>query len=354
MTATALPARVAVVLPVFNGERYVAEAVESVLAQTLADFELVVIDDGSTDGTARVLSGFPDQRLRVTRLPARQGLVHALNRGIAQSSAPLIARMDADDVCLPRRLERQVAFLAAHPDVDICGTWTRHAGARRGVRRLPVGPAHIRAQMFFGGAMDHPAIMMRRAFLDAHGLAYRDDFRHAEDLDLLIRAADVGRLANIPEVLLLYRAHHDQVSVVRAGDQATAHARLAVRQLRALVAEVSEDEAAFHARLVLRRIHPSEWPRAERWLLQLDAANRLARRYDPDVFLGELRRLWFHVHDRATPPGFRTLRSYWSSSLSGMSGVGVLRHARLVARCAGPRRRPQSADAAALAGDNRA
>ncbi|MDO8793105.1 MAG: glycosyltransferase [Vicinamibacterales bacterium] len=336
MTPVAGAPRVAVVLPVFNGEVHIGDAVRSVLAQTFTDFQLLVIDDGSTDGTARILSSFSDPRLRVIQLAGHQGLVPALNRGIRESTSLLIARMDADDVCLPRRFERQVAFLETHPDVDICGSWTRHVGERRGVRRLPVDPEHIRARMFLGGALDHPAIMMRRAFVEGNGLAYRDDFAGAEDLDFLTRAADVGRLANVPEILLLYRAHPQQVSVVRAAAQASTHARIAARQLRALVPDADEDEVEFHVRLVLGQILSSERARAEHWLLRLDEVNGLARRYDAAAFRAELRRLWFRVHDRPGQPAFGTLREYWSSPLSGVRGVGVLRHARFVARSVTP------------------
>ena len=332
MTPGAIVPLVSVVLPVFNGEAHIGDAVQSVLAQTFTDFQLLVIDDGSTDDTARVLSGFADSRLRVIPLAGHQGLVAALNRGVRESGAAFIARMDADDVCLPRRLERQVAFLKTHPDIDVCGTWTRDIGERHGARRLPVDPEHVHARLFFGGATDHPTVMMRRAFVEANRLAYREDFACAEDLDLLTRAADVGRLANVPEILLLYRAHPQQVSVVRSAAQASTHARIALRQLRALVPGADEDEAEFHVRLVLGQTHAPERPRAERWLRRLDQANRVAGRYDAAAFLGELRRLWFRIHDRAGQRGSGTLREYWSSPLSGVRDIGVLRHARFVAR----------------------
>ncbi|MBI3865839.1 MAG: glycosyltransferase family 2 protein, partial [Planctomycetia bacterium] len=103
--------RIAVVLPVFNGEEYLSAAVNSVLGQTFGDFELVIVDDGSTDRTGEILARIPDARLRVIRHPRNLGLVAALNAGIRNSGGEFIARMDADDICRPRRFERQVAFL---------------------------------------------------------------------------------------------------------------------------------------------------------------------------------------------------------------------------------------------------
>src|SRR5437016_3101798 len=102
--------RIAVVLPVYNAEQYIGAAITSVLAQTFTDFELVVIDDGSEDRTGEVLTGFSDPRLRVLRFPENRGLVSALNAGIRESASEFIARMDADDICMPLRFERQVAF----------------------------------------------------------------------------------------------------------------------------------------------------------------------------------------------------------------------------------------------------
>ncbi len=333
MSASARTPNISVVLPVYDGEHHLADAVRSVLAQTFRDFELIVIDDGSTDRTGAILSDFSDARLRIVRFPANRGLVEALNVGIRESKSELIARMDADDLCMPRRFERQVAFMNAHPEVDACGTWTRVFGNRRGVRRLPVEPEHVRAHLFFGGAIDHPSLMMRRAFVTQNGLTYNDDFPCAEDLDFLMRAADVGTLANVPEVLLRYRTHSRQVSVVRKWDQLQAHKRLLVRQLRSLVPEAAGDEE-FHVRLGTNGIDETELARAERWLLCLGRANRTRGRYDPMAFQRELRRSWFYAHFHRESPGLSILSSYWKSPLGGIRDIGVPRHIGLVLKCA--------------------
>ncbi|MBI5912307.1 MAG: glycosyltransferase [Betaproteobacteria bacterium] len=331
MTASPRAPHIAVVLPVHDGENYLAEAIRSVLAQTLADFELIVIDDGSTDRTGAILSAFSDSRLRVIRFAENRGLVEALNCGIRASRSELIARMDADDVCLPRRFERQAAFLIAHPEIDLCGTWTRVFGNCPGVRRQPVEPAQVRAHMFFGGAIDHPSLMMRRAFVERNGLAYNDDHRYAEDLDFLIRAADFGKLSNVPEILLRYRMHGRQVSVVRKQEQLDAHRRLLVRQLRSLIPDAGADEE-FHVQLATSGVGESELGRAESWLLRLDRVNHDSGRYDPGAFQRELRRMWFYAHAHCASVGLRTLGSYWTSPLGGVRDIGLLRQLRLAAK----------------------
>lgn len=329
MSAGAVP-RVSVVMPVHNGAEYVRAAVESVFAQTIVDLELLAIDDGSTDRTGEILAAIPDPRLRVIRFPAQRGLVAALNLGFAESRSAFIARMDADDVCLAQRFARQLAFMEAHPDVAICGTWTRLFGRRSGVHRVATDPAGIHARLFFGGAIDHPSALLRRAFIEAHGLEYDEAFRHAEDFDFFIRAAGLGRLANLPEVLLLHRLHAGQVSVRHRDEQLAAHARLLARQLRELVpADAAEED--FHVRLAMGRLAGGEFERAERWLLRLERANSTKGRYDRTAFSREIRQCWFRAH-RAAATGVRTLCSYWRSSLGTFRDIGVGRHIVLASK----------------------
>lgn len=215
---------VSVVMPVHNGGAYLEEAVQSVLAQDLADFELVVVDDGSTDDSARRLNGYADADGRVRVISQRQsGIVAALNRGLEAARAPLIARMDADDVALPQRLGKQFDYLMAHPrcvavgsrilliDTDglpICQMCTEQTHEE-------IDAANLRGG---GAAMNHPSVMFRAAVVRAVG-GYRKEMIYAEDLDLWLRLAEVGQLRNLPEVLVHYRMHAKSISHARAREQ---------------------------------------------------------------------------------------------------------------------------------------
>lgn len=223
---------VSVLMPVYNGERFLVEAIESILGQTFADFEFVIVDDGSTDSSPAILADYASRDLRIRVLSqANTGIVAALNRGLAECRAPLVARMDADDISLPTRLERQVAFLAVHPHVAVVGTAfqlvsetgsagpvVRHARAHHAIRR---GLRH-------GNCLGHPTVMMRREAIVAVG-GYREFLRHAEDYDLWARVAERYELANISDCLLLYRVHGGQVSSAVA--EAQVLATLAVQGL---------------------------------------------------------------------------------------------------------------------------
>jgi len=209
--------RVTVLLPVRDGAAYVGAAVESVLAQTYADFELLVVDDGSTDGTPEVLAGFADPRLRVLRNEENEGLVPSLNRGLAEARGAYLARIDADDRCLPRRLERQVAVLDAEPRVGLVGAWMElvdadGAPAGRLVARISDFAEFLYYTLIMYVLVSHPAAMFRREAALAVG-GYDPHTFLAEDKDLWRRLALARWDARIvEEPLVVYRLHEASIT----------------------------------------------------------------------------------------------------------------------------------------------
>jgi glycosyltransferase involved in cell wall biosynthesis len=205
------PPIVTVLLPVYNGDRYLHAAVESILAQTFESFELLIVDDGSTDGTEAICRSFTDPRIRVVRHENNAGLVSALNFGIDLISTKYVARMDADDVALPDRLGRQIAFLESRADLVACGSWARELvdGRLRAVMRRPTGE-YLLKTAWQPVPIFHPTACLRTEVLQE--LRYRPDFIHAEDYDLWLRLCRHHRIDNVPKVLLHYRIHPTSVS----------------------------------------------------------------------------------------------------------------------------------------------
>ncbi len=205
---------ISVVMTTWNAERHVAEAVRSIQAQTLADWELVVVDDGSTDKTVDLLAGFAaaDPRIRLLRIP-RCGRIASLNHGFRAARAPLIANLDADDVSLPHRLEASVAALAAHPDWALVGAGVvpliDEAGKVLGQRVRPTEPEAVRRALAHSMCLFHSSVTYRRTAWEEAG-GFDESLAILEDYDLWVRLAARHPIANLPEALGLKRRHAGQ------------------------------------------------------------------------------------------------------------------------------------------------
>lgn len=247
---------ISVILPVYNGECYVQEAVESILAQTFTDFELIIINDGSTDGSGAILRALAvrDPRIVLVERP-NGGLVSALNEGIQRARAPIIARMDADDVAMPERFALQLARMSAEPGLGVLGSFIRIVDKTgRFIRQCdyPVNPEETVRFLEHGSPVAHPTVMMRKEAVIKVG-GYRRAFLQAQDYDLWLRISEAGyAIANIPQPLLNYRMHSGNVSTVHreAQELATIVARLAHRCRKEGLPDPVDDVEEIRAELI--------------------------------------------------------------------------------------------------------
>lgn len=207
---------VSVLMPVFNAGGYLVEAIDSILHQTFADFELICVNDGSTDGSYDILRKYElrDERVRVISRP-NTGIVGALNDGLAVARGDLIARMDADDTCRLDRFEKQVAYLDQNPVCVAVGSWVTRTdpyGSPAGLQEPPLTHDEIDAGLLVaeGSVLVHATLMLRRDVLCRIG-GWDSRYNWVEDLDLFLRLAERGKLANLPEHLYQYRRHIDSV-----------------------------------------------------------------------------------------------------------------------------------------------
>lgn len=213
--APATPA-ITVAMSVYNAAPFLGPAIESILAQTLGDFEFLIVNDGSSDGSAEIVDSYAarDSRIRPIHQENR-GLVASLNRMIAEARAPLIARMDGDDISKPERFARQVAFLQANPDFGVVGSLTVNIDEAGNESWLnadqPTDWDGFRAALKDKPLLCHPSAMIRTEVLRAAG-GYRAAFKHCEDYDLWLRLSERTKLCSLPERLLLYRYSASQVS----------------------------------------------------------------------------------------------------------------------------------------------
>ena len=210
-------ASITVLIPARNAQATLAQTLESLVAQTFQDFDVLLVDDASSDGTAVIARSFaPRLAIEVMSLASNAGVAGALNQGIHRIVSPYIARLDADDLALPGRLEKQWAFLQAHPQIDVCSTWMEMfydppSERANHILAKPLEDASIKTALVQYCSMSHGASLFRKSFFDDVGLFdVRLDF--AEDYDLWCRGALLGkRYANLPEALTRYRQHDTQV-----------------------------------------------------------------------------------------------------------------------------------------------
>jgi glycosyltransferase involved in cell wall biosynthesis len=224
---------VSVLLCVHNGAPRVADAVASVLAQTLRDLELIVVDDGSTDATPTQLARVADPRVRIVS-QARTGLTRALNRALGLARAPLVARLDADDTARPDRLERQRAFLERTPEVGLLGTAAHELDVQGRLVRVvqpPLDDAALRRALIRANPFVHSSVMLRRDLLDKVG-GYDETYPVAQDYDLWMRLSCVTRMANLAEPLVVRNLGARRVSVEREDERLRAEARVRWRAVR--------------------------------------------------------------------------------------------------------------------------
>lgn len=274
---------VSVLLPVFNAEKYLREAITSVLQQSFRDFELIIINDGSSDKSDEIIRAFKDPRIRYLINEQNIKLIKTLNRGIDEASGKYIARMDADDICMTDRFLRQVEFLEEHKDYVMCGSWARiidgEGNITGRIKRID-SDGMIRSNMLFTTPFLHPTVMIRTAALKKE--KYSDVALHCEDLELWIRLAANGnsKFRNLPYFLLKYRWHTTNVSVQNAEFQSVHRRKLIVPYVEKLIGEMSEEQIDVHfSSYSTTALDPVGRSKAKEWLVHLSQANHEMKLY---------------------------------------------------------------------------
>lgn len=236
-----------VVMAVYNGADCLRETILSILDQTFQDFDYIIINDGSTDDTAAILNEFTDPRIVVLQNRGNQGLAYSLNRGVEVAQGRYIARIDAGDVAMPARLEKQVAFLDTHPEVGILGTgytFIDKHGQHSGVKRNPSKDLDIRWTSLLKNPFFHPTVMLRREVLCRHHLGYDTTFQASQDYELWTRMLPYTEGANLEDILMSYRKSSESITTTQRQLQLANHDLVAFRTVRRFLPEfqVSQEQ----------------------------------------------------------------------------------------------------------------
>ena len=339
--------RITVFIPVFNREDYVCAAINSMLAQQYKDFEILVVDDGSTDRTPERVEAYSDPRVRLARSDENQGIPASRNRGLELARGDYIALLDSDDYSYPERLGIQVDYLDQHPDIvqvgSGCTLMNDNGQLLKRVRRHPLRPEDVDAHLLFHCSLINRTIMARTEVLRSFG--YDTDFPRCQDYDLHVRLAEEHRMANLPNLLVCGREHAGRITKNTRNLGRDRKMIIQARVLDQLAVSYSNQDLLWHF-LLSQKPDPEvtsakaylDW--AEHWLNELQQANQRVKRFQPAAFRRALGAMWavacWHYAGGA---GNSLLRRLLSSRLSlGLPGnLNPITWARMLSQ---PRRAP--------------
>jgi glycosyltransferase involved in cell wall biosynthesis len=323
---------ISVILPVYNADAYLEAAVNSILAQTFRDFELLLIDDGSADNSAAILSSFNDKRIRILTNEKNEGLIFTLNRGIDAAEGKYIARMDADDISFPDRFEKQFAFMEKNPSIGVTGGFMTELGEKRIYRHNYLDDERIRSAFLFTNPVVHPSAMIRRESLG--DTRYSKDYPHGEDYALWISLLPKTGFSVLPQPLIAHRSHSGQVSVKFYEEQKSSVSKAQQLLFHYLGLNPDEQEKELHLSLFLERYRKEEayLTAIENWLLKLVVANEKTNFSNRAAFNRLIGERWFRVNQELAANGCSSFSRYKKSELAGLYSAPVFSSARLFAR----------------------
>jgi len=321
---------ITVLMPVYNGEKYLREAIDSILCQTFTDFEFLIINDGSNDKTEEIILSYNDTRIRYIKNKINLKLIATLNKGIALAIGKYIARMDADDLSLPTRLERQFEFMERNKDVALCGTWYQLLGGANNVVRYVCTHNEIRMKMLYQSHFCHPTVIFRKSMIDTLTLKFDPLFIHAEDYDFFVRIAEKFSVANISDVLLTYRVHEQSVSLQNKTIQNNNSTLIKKRSFKNIGIDIAENELELYRSIEQHEYVPTnEYLKTTQILLEkIVAANDETAYFEKNFFNQLFGEFMFNIsenHKTARRKFFHIHQASFLSSLKQLSSVQLLK-----------------------------
>lgn len=312
-------------MPIYNGEKYLREAIDSILKQSFADFEFLIVNDGSIDRTVQTISSYKDPRIRLVENDKNLGLINTLNKGFELSRGEYIVRMDCDDISLPERLKEQVDFMESNEDVGVSGTWFFTIGdSQTKVARYPDDQNSIRCGLLFNSVLAHPTIIIRKKDFYKNKLYYDPFFPHAEDYELWVRAIQFFKISNIRKVLLLYRIHPEQITSRLNEEQVETAGQVRLVQIDKLGINPTQEEFDIHQAISVchvKNLDDHFYEKVDSWLCKLKLANDQQRVFPEPAFSKTLFRFFLSILNRGPLPIWRWLPCFFSSKLFNEAGV---------------------------------
>ncbi len=283
--------KITVLMPVYNGEKYIYEAISSILNQTFTNFEFLIINDGSTDTSIEIIKSFKDPRICLVSNKKNLGLISTLNKGLDLAKGEYIARMDCDDISLSERLDRQVQFMDMHPEVGVCGTWFMYMQTGQIIAHS-ISHEKIASYLFLNSPLAHSTVMIRTSVIRKTKFYYDLNYKHLEDYELWVRLSKDTRIINIPELLLKYRLHSEQICQKYSKIQFTNLKLIRIKQLKNLISNPTNEEIKLHLSIISnKKVNRFV---AAKWIKRLKRANLKTKIYLKKPFHNVLNLLWLN------------------------------------------------------------
>ena len=280
-------------MPVYNGATYLNEAIESILNQTISDFEFLIIDDCSTDQSINQVKSYNDPRIKLFVNKKNMGQSKTLNEGLNLAKGKYIARMDQDDISMPERLERQSKFMKDNPDVDVVGTWLQLMGKYDEILELETKSEDIKMNLLTNENLAHPSVMIRKRVLEKYNFIYDTSYNVAQDYDLWVRMFDFCSFANIPEALIKYRMHDNQNSKIMEKHNHTETNTILKSLLKKIGVQTNDSSLIIYKKVFygydIETLYVCE---VFKYLRKLRSSNLRKKIFEPVIFNEFLKKKW--------------------------------------------------------------
>lgn len=294
--------KVSVIMPVYNGGKHLGEAIQSILDQSFRDFELIIINDGSTDNSEQIILGYNDPRIQYVKNNENLRLIKTLNKGLDLARGEFIARMDQDDIANPERFTKQVSIFENNHDVGVCGTWFTFFGDQkeRTVIQHPQTHDAIKIHLLGHSTLGHPTVMMRKSAIK--NLRYDEQYQAAEDYEFWVRLSTITKMYNIPESLLDYRMHTTNMTVLEDSTQSKTSDKIRTDQLRRLDVIPVENESEYCCLLFtskyVKSISELELKKIIRFANNLEKANNRKKIYESVLLHNTMNKRLSYLFDK--------------------------------------------------------
>lgn len=326
--------KVSVLMCVYNSQKDINEAIDSILNQTFTNFEFIIVNDCSTDNSVEIIKSYTDNRIKLLTNETNLGLAASLNVGLKVAQGEYVVRMDSDDISLPNRLQKQVDFMDANPNIGVCGSWIKVFGDANYYWRPKANSEYLRCKLLFNTPLPHPSWIIRHSLIKQHNLYYSQTMRRAQDYDYLVRMSAVAKLSCIQECLLNYRY---EFSTRKPENHNEALKNIfAVRKelLEKLGVDFTEEEHQLHHLLSESKFKSPELSsqKVGKWLTKLLRANKKSKVYNHSKLRTLIGELWMQTlmnHLAKAVPAKLSYPNLWLSLLMAVGSISANRVAML-------------------------